>query len=284
LGPFALLRPFLSRYNIFMPKSKFLKLAVVSALFALPRFSNAQSQVEELFLNGGASFSYSAPQSQLYPAPSYETDAALTLKAAPSAHYLDLDGLDLTDVPAAPEDGSYEDKNDFEVLFDWQKKRTPEQCAAARAEMEHSFKIFFGKISPFKAPEPAEVTTFFKNVSADSVAAHRFIKDAYKRQRPFLRDTRIKPCVFKVGGYAYPSGHATISRLFALILGDLVPSRKKEFLTRADEAALNRVIAGVHHPTDIEAGKILADVLYKNLKEEPEFSSDMKTLKRFLSK
>jgi acid phosphatase (class A) len=218
--------------------------------------------------------------SAVLPAPS--SAAAVADRAASAGHYLSLDGLDLRAVPAPPADGSYEDLEDFRAVLDWQARRTAAQCAAAREEMSHNYEVFFGKITPFASPAPEAVKLFFKNVENDSIAAHKFLKDAYKRERPFMRDARVKPCLPRVKGLSYPSGHSTMSRLFALILADLVPARRAEFIARADQAALNRVIGGVHHPTDTEAGKILAGALYKNLKKQPGFVSDMESLRPLL--
>ncbi|MDA8132133.1 MAG: phosphatase PAP2 family protein [Elusimicrobia bacterium] len=204
------------------------------------------------------------------------------VRAAPKPHYLSLDGLDLRAVPAPPAAGSYEDREDIRAVLDWQARRTGAQCAAARAEMSHDYETFFGRISPFGSPTPPEVKKFFDNVSKDSVAAHTFLKDAYQRPRPADRDGRIKPCIPNARGLSYPSGHSAMSRLFALILSDLVPSRRAEFMAKADESALLRVIGGAHHPTDTEAGKALADALYKELKKEPAFMADMKALKPLL--
>jgi len=204
------------------------------------------------------------------------------LRAASVGHYLSLDGLDLRAVPAAPADGSYEDKEDFRVILDWQNRRTAAQCAAAKAEMSHNYEVFFGRLSPFGSPTPAEVKEFFKNVGEDSVAAHKYLKDVYQRERPFLRDARVKPCLPRVAGLSYPSGHSAMARLFALILSDLVPARRAEFMAKADESALFRVIGGVHHPSDTEAGKALADALYKELKKEPAFVSDLRALQPLL--
>lgn len=201
---------------------------------------------------------------------------------AAAGHYLSLDGLDLRAVPAAPADGSYEDKEDFRVILDWQNRRTAAQCSAAKAEMSHSYEVFFGKIGPFGSPTPAAVKEFFKNVGEDSVAAHKYLKDAYQRERPFVRDARVKPCLPRVAGLSYPSGHSAMARLFALILSDLVPARRAEFMAKADESALFRVIGGVHHPTDTAAGKALADALYKELKKEPAFVSDLRALQPLL--
>ncbi|MBI5744211.1 MAG: phosphatase PAP2 family protein [Elusimicrobia bacterium] len=203
-------------------------------------------------------------------------------KAATAGHYLDIASLDLRAVPAAPADGSREDKEDFRVLLDWQARRTSAQCAAARKEMEHNYEVFFGAISPFASPTPEQVKAFFKNVEKDSIAAHTYLKSAYQRQRPFVRDARVQPCLPRVQGLSYPSGHSAMARLEALILSDLVPSRRAEFMARADQAALNRVIGGVHHPTDTSAGKALADALYGYLKKDAAFASDLRALRPLL--
>ncbi len=203
-------------------------------------------------------------------------------KAAASGYYLDPSSLDLSAVPAAPAPGSGDDLEDFETLFAWQQYRTAEQCAAAKAEMSHNFHVFFGAIDPFYDDQAPEVKGFFRNLEKDSTAAHRYFKDIYRRDRPFVRDARLKPCLPRVKGYAYPSGHSTMARLFARVLSDLVPSRSAEFMARADQAALNRVIGGVHHPTDLEAGKALADALYAELRALPSFNADMNALRRQL--
>ncbi|MDA8130659.1 MAG: phosphatase PAP2 family protein [Elusimicrobia bacterium] len=218
------------------------------------------------------------------PAAVPELPAALpaATRSAQKPHYLSLDGLDLRAVPAPPADGSYEDREDLRAVLDWQARRTGAQCAAARAEMSHDYETFFGKISPFGSPTPPEVKKFFNNVSKDSVAAHTFLKDAYRRPRPADRDSRVKPCIPNARGLSYPSGHSAMSRLFALILSDLVPSRRAEFLAKADESALLRVIGGAHHPTDTQAGKLLADTLYEALKKEPAFRADLRALKPLL--
>ena len=203
-------------------------------------------------------------------------------RSAPKPHYLSLDGLDLRAVPAPPAAGSYEDSEDIRAVLEWQDRRTGAQCAAARAEMSHDYDTFFSKISPFGSPTPAQVKKFFGDVAKDSVAAHTFLKDAYQRPRPADRDSRVRPCIPNARGLSYPSGHSAMSRLFALILADLVPARRAEFMAKADESALLRVIGGAHHPTDTAAGKLLADTLYKALKQEPSFLADLKALKPLL--
>lgn len=201
-----------------------------------------------------------------------------------TTYYITAEQQKMPDFPAPPEAGSKEDKADLAAVLAWQKRRSPRDCARANSGAHAGYEEFFGDISPFSRPLPADAGAIFNRVKTETDGAAADIKDIFKRLRPFFRDPELEPCLGRIGGMSYPSGHATISRLFALMLSDLVPSEKRVFLKRADEAALDRVIGGVHHPSDIEAGKKLADKLYRAYKKSPAFRADMKTLKDLLVK
>jgi PAP2 superfamily len=63
---------------------------------------------------------------------------------------------------------------------------------------------------------------------------------------------------------AYPSGHATVAWVFAMLFGKHAPPRQRARLhAAASQVALNREIAGVHFPSDSAAGKRLAEQLVK---------------------
>ena len=66
-----------------------------------------------------------------------------------------------------------------------------------------------------------------------------------------------------------------MARLFAHVLGTIYPERKDALMKRADEVARNRVLGGVHHPTDVEAGKKMGDVLGKSLIANPAFMAQL---------
>ena len=200
-----------------------------------------------------------------------------------TTYYITAEQQRFPDFPAPPAAGSKKDRADLAGVLEWQHKRTPQDCARAGAGARAGYEEFFGDISPFPRPLPAAAAAIFRRVKAETDGAAADIKDMFKRPRPFLRDAGLEPCLGRIGGLAYPSGHAAISRLFALMLSDLVPSRKKEFFTRADEAARDRIIGGVHHPSDIEAGKKLAGRLYRAYKKSRAFRADMETLRGLLS-
>lgn len=184
-------------------------------------------------------------------------------------------------LPPPPAPGSDAEKADFSVLEDWQAKRTSDQCAAAAAQ-KHALFREFGFPELFREPLPQNSLDFIARVRIETDLAVAGIKDRYARPRPFHVDTKLAPCLGRVGGLSYPSGHATISRVYALLLSDLVPARRAEFLAVSDQAALNRVIGGVHNPTDVEAGKRLADEFYPVLSAAPRFKADMELLRSLL--
>lgn len=198
-------------------------------------------------------------------------------------YYLTAGQRQFAEFQPPPAAGSKEDLADLAALRDWQAKRTEGECARANSEATASYSELFGGLNPFPTPLPDDVAAVLARVKSETDGVVGGIKYKFKKQRPFRRDSGLKPCLGRIGGLAYPSGHATIARVFALLLSDLVPERRAQFLARADEAALDRVIGGVHHPSDIEAGKKLADSLYSMYLKSPAFQSDMKTLRDLLA-
>ncbi len=197
-------------------------------------------------------------------------------------YYLTAAQAQTAGFPPPPAAGSPEDKADLAAVLQWQKDRTPAQCNAAKAQANESYQAFFGAVSPFPSPLPKEAAVFFQRVQSDSGVADRYLKDLYRRPRPFQQNSSVDPCLGKIGGYSYPSGHATAAYLFGFILADLAPRQNSVFAAYAGQAALNRVIGGVHYPSDVEAGKRLAGDLYLKLRQNPAFVSDMAALKKFM--
>ncbi|HOW89527.1 MAG TPA: phosphatase PAP2 family protein [Elusimicrobiales bacterium] len=204
-------------------------------------------------------------------------------KKAPSFEYLTVEQRNF-DFPPPPAAGSPEYKADFDLLREWEKKRTPEQCAEADAEAHATFDEFFGKMSPLPNPLPRRAAKIVKRMGREASASVWVLKDRFNRPRPFHTDAELHPCLGRIGGLAYPSGHATLSRMYALILSELAPERRAEFIARADEAALFRIIGGVHHPSDIEAGKRLAESVFAMCMKNPAFVKDMETLRGYIKK
>lgn len=171
-----------------------------------------------------------------------------------------------------PAKGTGEEFQDFAVLFKYQMTRSKADCeSAAGFEGITIDNLFAGQNGPLTKREALRVTPRLVLVMGEAGLNSLHAKRIYKRPRPYIRNPLIVPCISKESSYAYPSGHTAYSRLIAHALGQIFPERAEAFLARADEIALSRIVGGVHHPSDIEAGKKLADALAEERLHSVEF-------------
>jgi len=96
-------------------------------------------------------------------------------------------------------------------------------------------------------------------------------KETFNRPRPPKVDPRIDPCVHLPSGGSYPSGHASAIYARAEVLGEVFPEQRDALFAWADRAAWGRVLGGVHFPTDLVAGRVLAKIVIDAMKKNPEF-------------
>jgi len=205
--------------------------------------------------------------------------AAEQWKAPHSNYYTTSQQQQFPRFQAPPAAGSKEDIADLDALHAWQEKRTDKQCAEAKAQAYAEYDDFYGDMGLFPRPLPAPALAVFKRIKTETDSIVSKLKDRFQKPRPFARDSSLSPCAGRIGGLAYPSGHAAIARIYALVLSDMIPERRAEIMARADEAALYRVIGGVHYPSDIEAGKRLADAVYPLYLKSAAFRKDIDVLR-----
>lgn len=172
-------------------------------------------------------------------------------------------------------------KNDETQLLALQKFRSADDCKRATTEVMISVSSFFGPpYGPLSIQTAESLSPFFEQVRNDTDYYIQLLKKEFPRQRPFLYMKTITPCVAKEVTGAYPSGHATIAKLYALILADIYPDKKALLIKRADQIALDRVIVGMHHPTDIQAGKLLGEFIFTELKRSKVFLEAFSQVKK----
>jgi acid phosphatase (class A) len=182
----------------------------------------------------------------------------------------------VADIPPPPTPGSTTDRKDFDEILSMQRSRTPEECRRAGFEVKVSLDTFFGPpYGPLSAQEVHKWTPLFEKVRRDSGYFSHQVKDHWNRLRPYDADKRVQPCIQKEKSYAYPSGHATIARVFAHVLGQLDPARKTILEARADQIAEDRVLGGVHHPSDIEGAKRLGDHIFEVMMKNETFRHEL---------
>lgn len=79
-------------------------------------------------------------------------------------------------------------------------------------------------------------------------------KFAYWLQRPPQADPRIVPGLPLPNFPSYPSGHAAFSGAASAFLAHRFPEARLQLEQWAEEAALSRVLSGIHYPFDSTAG------------------------------
>ena len=89
------------------------------------------------------------------------------------------------------------------------------------------------------------------------------------------QDQRIKPAADLEKSMSYPSGHATRGIIFALVLAELVPAQKDAILARGKQIGDDRVLAGVHFPSDVVAGQTLAKAILAQLMASEAFQGGL---------
>jgi len=205
-----------------------------------------------------------------------------TFAAAVKGNYLAQGQLDLVRVLApAPAPDSATTKADLAELLVLQKERTPAQEEAAEADVKRSPFRFAGVLGPKFTQDSLPLTdALFKAAAKDASLAVGQVKNHWNRPRPFALSDEIKPSLHKPASPSYPSGHATYGHLAAIILAAMVPEKAGELFHRGEVFARQRVIGGVHYPSDVEAGRIAAAVIASALFQNEEFKADFEKAKK----
>jgi acid phosphatase (class A) len=201
-----------------------------------------------------------------------------SLAADPKFTFVDARSIDLSRLLAPPPaDSSEVTRAELEAMLMIQERRSDAQKAQALADNEVSLARFSEAVGSTKSLKdvPLPLTNaLLKKVQSDSSPVVGAGKEAFNRPRPYALEKRLEPVVPLPGGASYPSGHATWAYLTALVLADMVPERRLQILARADEYARNRVIAGVHYPSDVEAGRMTATIFTAFLFASPHYASE----------
>jgi acid phosphatase (class A) len=183
-------------------------------------------------------------------------------------------------LPAPPAPGSNENNKEIEELLKLQDSRTAEDVKNARAEVKETPFLYSEVLGSSFNPDDLPFTRkFFAQISADTKGVFSPAKKLFGRPRPYDTDPRIVPCVEKEASDSYPSGHATYSRVWALTLAEIFPEKKDALMAVADRIALDRCKAGMHYPSDIAAGKKLADAIFAEIEKNPDFQADLAKVK-----
>jgi acid phosphatase (class A) len=172
------------------------------------------------------------------------------------------------------ENGSEENRAELDELVRLQSVRTKKDNERSKSEEKLGLKTFQSVYGDWFTEENLpKLATLMTLVDADSKLFVTKAKNHFDRKRPYNEDNRIQPSLEKEKSLSYPSGHATRGILFALILADMTPEHKKELNARGLEIGWDRVVSGLHYPSDVYAGRVLGLALSRAFLTSTDFQT-----------
>jgi len=212
--------------------------------------------------------------------------AVLTPPGAPKQHYAphfakptSVDCAHL--LPPPPAQGSLSGRADLEAVLQAQRWRSAEQIAwAVQVDKNDPFLSSMVLGVWFKKENLPATASFLKDIDEDRHEITEVAKTLFARARPWVVDQRVNPCVPKPRNDSYPSGHASSIFTRAEILATLFPEKRAELFEFAHRAVWGRVFAGVHYPSDLIGGEILAEAIAIEIKKSPLFQQRVEAVQR----
>jgi acid phosphatase (class A) len=187
----------------------------------------------------------------------------------------------LAHVPPPPRPDSEAQHLDVDTVLALQARATPARIARAHLTYDFSIDTFAKHHVPgFDPAHYPRTIAFFHRLNDIVEHVNDPIKDHYRRPHPFQVDPRIHEYVVAPPGYSYPSYHSARCAVFRRTLDHLDPAHARLFERISREVEKDRVFAGEHFPTDIDAGSRLGHAIFEALEKDPTFRADLARLKQ----
>jgi len=194
---------------------------------------------------------------------------------AKGGHFVKPEAFDIAKVlPEAPAPGSLAAQADLEAVLQAQAWRTPEQVEWAKVIDKDNAFNHASVLGAWFTKENLPVTAkFLADVTEDVNAVGALTKKLHARPRPSQVDPRVHPVVPVPLTASYPSGHVTRAFAWAAVLAEIFPDKRAELFARAERAGWGRVLAGVHFPSDVVGGRLMAEAIVTELKKSAAFQA-----------
>lgn len=223
------------------------------------------------------------------------------------ASYVITPVIDVTRLLAPPPAEEAARSRDLAAVRAAEQSRTPTQAEQAEASTAVDVFLFAAVLGPvFVAESVPRTAELFARVYASALPYLQATKDCWERPRPFevdptlvpleraLASTRMRsapasadppppadsscPAPAAEGSFSpsYPSGHAALGAMMAILLAEMVPERREALFAHGWKYGDARVISGVHFPSDVEAGRILGSILAGALQQDLDFRDDLR--------
>ena len=194
------------------------------------------------------------------------------------ANYLDSSILDLSLIlPPPPAQDSAITRAELAEIHQIEQARTPAQVAAAQTDDHREDLFLYSTVlgESFHSEALPITAAFSASLRNDVGVIDPPLKAFYARPRPYNFDTSLHPVCDTNKEGSYPSGHSLNGYLFAFVLIQMVPEKRAEILSRADEYAHNRVVCEAHYASDLEASRRAAYATIGAMLANPRFQRDL---------
>jgi len=205
------------------------------------------------------------------------------------AQGLRLDDAELRRVTGAPPaPGSQDASADLAILLWLQRYRTPEMVATTWLLLDRNLSSFSSAVGAQLGGSTPALKAGLDSFMTPVSAAYGVIKQQQARVRPYQAHPELRPCLPPEATGSFPSGHAVWFRAMAELLADLLPERRERLEQVGRQGGANRVLCGVHYPTDVEAGQrfgaaaarqIIASPQWRAFREDPSLQKELKRLR-----
>jgi len=181
-----------------------------------------------------------------------------------------------------PTDESLAGLADLQTVLQVQADRTADQVARARRVAGHTVFLMGARVfGAWFTPENLPVTArFFKTAGQQFHPVLVQAKEKWQRPRPFVRDSRVHPCLAPPEGTSYPSGHSATAAVWAELFCAAFPDKRDAFTAQVSETMWSRVLGGVHYPTDTQAGRLLGEAIGREMLAQPDTRAAIAEMRR----
>lgn len=162
-------------------------------------------------------------------------------------YYLNPSEIDLTVLlPPPPDVASAQAHSEELQVASAVAARSPTQFLQAEEASARTVFFYEPSVGPGFTAQRLPVTAgFFGRVGSDTQRIIDAAKLHWNRPRPNGAPKRRG---------SYPSGHAAFAAISAIILAQLLPSKRDAIFTQARTFAEDRILLGLHYPSDVASG------------------------------
>ncbi len=192
-------------------------------------------------------------------------------------HYIDPSQVDLTVLlPPPPDFGSNQESSDEQQVAATVAESSHRAVTTAEDQTRRTVFFFEPSVGPWFTPARLPLTAqLFARVGSDVEKLVDGAKSYWDRPRP---NGTVK------GHGSYPSGHAAFGACAAIVLSEMLPEKRDAIFNQARSFAENRIILGLHYPSDIASGWTAGTLAAQAMMHNTAFQLDFDAAKAELRK